>query len=285
MSHIQIIFFILGLLVGSFLNVCIYRLPRSLSIVSPPSACPGCNAPVRPWDNIPLVSYILLGGKCRNCRGLISLRYPFVEMLNGVLYWCVVTSFGIGWHVPLICTLVSALVVITFIDLDFQIIPDSITLPGILIGLLSASFLLPDPFTASETSSMHYAIGGKASACCLLPAAHYEIVGFKNSLAGLLSGGGLFYLIAEIGRRITKTDAMGGGDIKMMAMVGAFMGWKAILLTTFIGSLSGSIVGLFLMSVKGKGRQSRIPFGPFLSLGSLITLFFGNIILQWYFRH
>lgn len=279
MSHTQIIFFILGLLVGSFLNVCIYRLPRSLSIVSPPSACPGCNAPVRPWDNIPVVSYILLGGKCRNCRGLISLRYPFVELLNGALYWSVVTFFGLGWHVPLICTLVSALVVITFIDLDFQIIPDSITLPCTVIGLLSAPFLLPDPFTVREASSMHYAIGGKASAYCLLPTAYYEIVGFKNSLAGLLLGGGLFYLIAIVSR-----GGMGGGDIKMMAMVGAFMGWKAILLTTFIGSLSGSLVGIFLMVVKGKGRKSKIPFGPFLALGALATLFFGKVILQWYFR-
>ncbi len=266
MSPAQIIFFILGLIVGSFLNVCIYRIPRSLSIVNPPSACPGCNAPVRPWDNIPLVSYILLGGKCRNCKGQISFRYPLVELLNGVLYWSVVTSFGFGWHVPLICAFVSALVVITFIDLDFQIIPDSITLPGIIIGLLSASFLLPDPFIVHRF------------------ALSLSVVGFKNSLAGLLFGGGLFYLIAELGRRITKTDALGGGDIKMMALVGAFMGWKSILLTTFIGSLSGSLVGIFLMVAKGKGSKSRIPFGPFLALGALATLFFGNVILQWYFR-
>ncbi len=231
MSLAQIILFIVGLLVGSFLNVCIYRLPRSLSIVSPPSACPLCNAPVRPWDNIPLASYLLLGGKCRNCRGPISLRYPFVEFLNGLLYWAVVAFFGTGWHLPLVCMLVSALVVITFIDLDFQIIPDSITLPGVLIGLLSASFLFPDPFTVREASG--------------------AIVGFKNSLAGLLFGGGLFYMIAEIGRRMTKTDAMGGGDIKMMAMVGAFMGWKAVLLTTFVGSVTGSMVGVFLMVAKG----------------------------------
>src|SRR5208283_116764 len=218
MSHTQIIFFILGLIVGSFLNVCIYRLPRSLSIINPPSACPGCNAPVRPWDNIPLVSYILLGGKCRNCRGQISFRYPLVELLNGVLYWAAVTSFGLGWHVPLICAFVSALVVITFIDLDFQIIPDPITLPGIVIGLLSASFLLPDPF------------GVHRLAFSLQPSAlSLPIVGFMNALAGLLLGGGLFYLIALLSR-----GGMGGGDIKMMAMVGAFMGWKAVLLTTFI---------------------------------------------------
>ncbi|MGO9013965.1 MAG: prepilin peptidase [Dissulfurispiraceae bacterium] len=268
MSHTQIIFFILGLIVGSFLNVCIYRIPRSLSIISPPSACPGCDAPIRPWDNIPLVSYILLGGKCRSCGGPISLRYPLVELLNGVLYWSVVTSFGLGWHVLFICALVSSLVVITFIDLDFQVIPDSITLPGIVIGLLSASFVLPDPFSVHR------------SAFSLQPSVlSHSIVGFVNALTGLLLGGGLFYLIALISR-----GGMGGGDIKMMAMVGAFMGWKAIFLTTFIGSLSGSLVGIFLMVAKGKGRKSKIPFGPFLALGALATLFFGKVILQWYLR-
>lgn len=279
MISVQIIFFLLGLIVGSFLNVCIYRLPRSLSIVSPPSACPICNSPVKPWDNIPLLSYLVLGGRCRNCREPISLRYPVVEFLNGMLYWAVVRFFCIGWHIPLLLMLVSALVVITFIDLDFQIIPDSITLPGIVIGLLSASFLLPDPFLTRAVGSMHYVVSSKASAYCLLPTACYEIVGFKNSLAGLLFGGGLFYLIAVLSR-----GGMGGGDIKMMAMVGAFMGWKSIFLTTFIGSVTGSVVGIFLMIAKGKGRKSKIPFGPFLAIGALITLFFGNIILKWYFQ-
>ncbi len=266
MSYMQIIFFVLGLIVGSFLNVCIYRIPRSLSVVSPPSSCPRCNTPIKPWHNIPLVSYILLRGKCKNCGGPISFRYPLVELTNGILYWAVVTSFGIGWHVPLICMLVSALIVITFIDLDFQIIPDAMTLPGIAIGLLSASFIFPDPFIIQPS------------------AVDASIVGFANSLAGVLSGGGLFYLIAVIGRRMAKTDAMGGGDIKMMAMVGAFMGWKAVLLTTFAGSLSGALAGIFLIITRGKGGKSKIPFGPFLALGALVTLFYGNIILQWYLR-
>ncbi len=214
------------------------------------------------------MSYILLGGKCRSCGGPISLRYPLVELLNGVLYWSVVTSFGLGWHVLFICALVSSLVVITFIDLDFQVIPDSITLPGIVIGLLSASFVLPDPFSVHR------------SAFSLQPSVlSHSIVGFVNALTGLLLGGGLFYLIALISR-----GGMGGGDIKMMAKVGAFMGWKAIFLTTFIGSLSGSLVGIFLMVAKGKGRKSKIPFGPFLALGALATLFFGKVILQWYLR-
>ncbi|MBZ0156627.1 MAG: prepilin peptidase [Alphaproteobacteria bacterium] len=254
--------FFFGLIVGSFLNVCIYRLPRDISIVSPPSACPRCHTSIKPWENIPLVSYLFLRGRCRTCGERISLRYPLVELGNGLLYGAVFTVFGTGWHLPLLFVLVSAMLVITFIDLDFQIIPDMITLPGILIGLISASFILPDPF-------------GRTSAG---PADPVFIVGFTNSLAGLIAGGGLFYFIA-----VASRGGMGGGDIKMMAMVGAFMGWKSVLLTTFIGSLAGSVVGIFLMLFRGKGRKARIPFGPFLAFGSLVSLFFGGLILEWYF--
>lgn len=246
--------FIFGLVVGSFLNVCIYRLPRNMSVVRPSSACPSCNTPIKPWDNIPVLSYILLKGNCRKCGERISIRYPIVELMNGILYWIAFNYFGLGWHLPFLLSFISAMIVITFIDLDFQIIPDVITLPGIVIGLASAFFLLPDPFSLS-------------------------VVGFKNSIAGLFIGGGLFYLIAVLSR-----GGMGGGDIKLMAMVGAFMGWKAVFLTTFIGSLVGSLVGIFLMIFKGKGRKTKIPFGPFLAFGSIITLFFGRAILHWYFQ-
>lgn len=249
-----VIVFIFGIIVGSFLNVCIYRLPRNISIIRPSSACPSCNTPIKPWDNIPILSYILLRGKCRKCGESISLRYPMVELLNGLFYIAALNNFGLGWHLPFLFAFVSAMIVITLIDLDFQIIPDVITLPGIVIGMISASFLLPDPFNVS-------------------------VVGFKNSLIGFLLGGGLYYLIAVLSR-----GGMGGGDIKMMAMVGAFSGWKAVLLTTFIGSLVGSIFGIFLMVFKGKGRKTKIPFGPFLALGAIITLFWGGKILHWYFQ-
>ncbi len=261
MSYIGPALFILGLIVGSFLNVCIYRLPRNMSIIKPSSACPACNTPIKPWDNIPVLSYIFLRGKCRKCGEGISIHYPIVELLNAALYWSVLNSFGIGWHLPVLLAFASAMLVITFIDLDFQLIPDVITLPGIIIGLISASFLLPDPFSLQPS------------------ALSLSIVGFKNSIIGMLLGGGLFYLIAVLSR-----GGMGGGDIKMMAMVGAFMGWKAVFLTTFIGSLTGSIVGISLMVFKGKGRKTKIPFGPFLALGSVITLFFGRVILHWYFQ-
>ena len=253
----EIAIFIFGLIIGSFLNVCIYRLPREISIVSPSSACPACKNPIKPWDNIPLLSYIMLKGKCRNCGERISIRYPMVELLNGILYLLVLFFFGAGWHLLFLFAFVSAMIVITLIDIEFQIIPDVITLPGIIIGILSSSFLLPDPLLGINPSE--------------------TIVGFTNSLFGILLGGGLFYLIAVVSK-----GGMGGGDIKMMAMVGAFMGWKSVLLVTFIASLTGSIVGIFLILFKGKGRKAKVPFGPFLALGSIITLFFGGNIIRWY---
>ncbi len=265
----DVFFCILGLVIGSFLNVCIYRLPREKSIVVPSSACPWCQKPIKPWDNIPVLSYLLLRGKCRSCGEKISLRYPFVELLNGALYWATFKEFGMGWHLPFLFAFVSAMVVITFIDLDFQIIPDVISLPGTALGLLGASLFIPDPFadTLNPLSAMVKA----------------PVVGLGTSLLGLVIGFGMFYLIALVGKAMTKTDAMGGGDLKMMAMVGSFLGWKGVLLTTFFGSLSGSIIGIVLIAVKGKGKKTKIAFGPFLALGSLISLFFGGEIVRWYF--
>jgi leader peptidase (prepilin peptidase)/N-methyltransferase len=252
MISIGILFF--GLIIGSFLNVCIYRLPRNLSIVKPPSSCPKCDTKIRPWDNIPVLSYILLMGRCRSCGEKISIRYPLVEILNSILYFLAYIHFDFGWHLPFIFAFLSALIVITFIDIDYQIIPDLITIPGIGIGLIAGTFFMPDPLSIEFTS-----------------------IGFKNSFIGLLAGGGIFYLIAIVSR-----GGMGGGDIKMMAMIGAFLGWKSVLLTTFIGSLLGSIFGIFFMIFKKTGRKTKIAFGPFLALGAIITLFKGKEILYWY---
>lgn len=264
---------LIGLLVGSFLNVCIYRLPRHLSIVSPGSACPGCATPIRFYDNIPLISYILLRGRCRKCGARISGRYPLVEALNGLLYWSALSTFGIGWHLPLVCAFVSAMIVITFIDLDFQIIPDVVTLPGIGIGVLGAWLVLPDPFLS----------GGGAAIMQFSGVSHASpVLGPIQSVIGAVTGFCLFYAIAFVGSMIARTDALGGGDIKMMAMVGAFTGWKGVLLTTFIGSLVGSVIGVVLMLRRGMDRKARIPFGPFLAAGAVISLLYGGIIVNWY---
>jgi leader peptidase (prepilin peptidase)/N-methyltransferase len=255
-----LITFLFGSMVGSFLNVCIHRIPRDSSIILPPSRCPSCNAPIKACDNIPIISFILLGGRCRRCGTRISPRYPLVEALNALLYVLVLWRFGAAWHTPFLFAFCSAMIVITFIDLDFQIIPDSITLPGIVVGSIAGSLLLPDPFD------------------------RLSLLGFRESLIGLLSGGLVFFLIAEVSYRILRQEAMGGGDIKMMAMVGAFLGWKSVLLTTFAGSLLGSLIGIFFMVFKGTGRKTKIPFGPFLALGALISLFCGQEMLSFYLK-
>jgi len=254
-----ILLFVLGALIGSFLNVCIYRIPRNQSIIWPSSRCTSCHNPIRYYDNIPVFSYyFLLRGRCRSCKEKISGRYPFVEALNAFFYMLVFWRFGTGWISAVYCLLCSALIVITFIDFDFQIIPDRITLPGIPLGLIAGSFLLPDPFLRSTA------------------------LGYKASLIGALIGFSLFYLVAFLSIKILKKEGMGGGDIKIMAMLGAFLGWKAVILTTFLGSLFGSIIGIGLMVFRGREKGSLIPFGPFLALGALISLFFGQEILIWY---
>lgn len=247
--------FIVGSIIGSFLNVCIYRIPRNISIITPSSRCPSCNMPIKAIDNIPILSYIFLAGKCRECKAKISLRYPLVESLNAILYVLTLWRFGIEWYTLVYFILCSSLIVITFIDIDFQIIPDRITIPGIFIGLIAGSLFLPDPFM------------------------RYSVLGFKSSIIGFTIGGTIYYAIAVISK-----GGMGGGDIKMMAMVGSFMGWKSVLLTTFIGSLTGSLFGLFLMIFKGKGRKTKVPFGPFLAIGTFITLFYGQELLDLYLK-
>lgn len=242
--------FILGTIIGSFLNVCIHRLPMDQSVVLPSSYCPNCQTRIRPLDNIPILSFLALRGRCRFCRTPISWRYPLVEGINGAGYALLLWKFGLGWPTLIYALLFSALLVVTFIDLDRQIIPNEITLPGIVIGVAAAGLVLPQ--------------------------------GFWNSLIGLFLGGGLFYLVADLSQRILKQEGMGGGDIKLIAMIGAFLGWQSVLLTIFIGAFLGAVVGLFLILVRGQGRRTPIPFGPFLSVAAVTSLFWGNEILLWY---
>jgi len=246
------IVFIVGLLIGSFLNVCIYRLPREESIVFPASHCPACNKPVKPYDNIPVLSFIFLRGKCRSCGLPISWQYPLVELLHGLGYVFILYQFGFSWPTLVYCLFFSSLVVVTFIDLSHQIIPDVITLPGMVLGLITGSTILP--------------------------------LGPFRSFVGLIVGGGIFYLIAVLSVVILKKEGMGGGDIKLIAMMGAFIGWKGVLLTIFLAALSGSVSGILLISLKGRNRSEPIPFGPFLVLGALVSLFWGSGILGWYLQ-
>lgn len=243
---LPLVFFLLGTCIGSFLNVCIFRLPLNESIIFPSSHCPNCNNKLRPYDNIPLMSFFLLRGKCRFCRTKISWQYPLIELTTGLLFALAAIRFGVQWNTLIALVLISASLVISVIDLKIQIIPNVISLPGILLGLLAS--LLP-------FSSVH----------------------FLNALYGMLLGGGLFYLVAVLSR-----GGMGGGDIKLIAMFGAFLGWQNCLVTIFLAVLLGSIVGIGLMLLKRKGRKDPIPFGPFLCIGALISFFYGQEILHWY---
>jgi len=236
--------------VGSFLNVCICRLPRGESIITPGSHCPHCQTPIRFYDNIPLVSYLFLGGKCRYCKGNISFQYPLVEGITALSSFLLFVRFGLSWSYLFYFIFVAGLIVITGIDLFHQIIPDVISLPGIGLGLL-ASLIIPH-------------------------------LTFLNSLMGILLGGGSLFLVATLYQWLFKREGMGGGDVKLLAMIGAFLGWKAVILTILLSSLIGSISGVIIMVLKGKDFKYAIPFGPFLSLGAAISLFYGERIITWY---
>ncbi len=241
---------IFGALVGSFLNVCILRLPKEESIVWPGSHCPQCKKPIKFYDNIPLMSYFLLRGKCRYCKGSISLQYPLVEGITALSSLFLVMKFGPSLSFFIYFIFVAALIVITVIDLYHQIIPDLISLPGIAVGLLLS---LINPY-----------------------------ITFFNSLIGILLGGGSLFLVATLYQWFFKREGMGGGDVKLLAMIGAFLGWKAVILTILLSSLVGSIIGVTIMFLKGKDFKYAIPFGPFLSLGAAISLFYGYDIINWY---
>jgi leader peptidase (prepilin peptidase)/N-methyltransferase len=242
--------FIFGLVIGSFLNVCIHRLPSSQSIVHPRSRCPQCGHLIRVYDNIPVLSYLILGGRCRDCGARISLRYPVVELLSGAFAAMAVARFGLGWQALLMYALIAAFLVITFIDLDHRIIPDVITLPGIPIGL-AASF---GPGMISPL----------------------------ESLVGILAGGGSLFLVAWGYQLVTKREGMGGGDIKLLAMIGAFIGWKGVLLTIFIASLTGTLAGMALIFRRRGDMKLAVPFGPFLAVGAIAYLFMGPELMSWY---
>jgi leader peptidase (prepilin peptidase) / N-methyltransferase len=260
-----------GLIVGSFLNVCIARIPLESSIISPPSHCPRCNTPIRWYDNIPLVSFAVLRGRCRTCGQRISWRYPLVELLNGLLFLWAIFEFGFTGEAILVMALCSTLVVITFIDLDHQIIPDVITYPGMVIGLGVAPF-----FMSTLAVPLSFGLG------TVLPPMGQYGTAFLNAFIGLVLGGAPLYLIGLLWEKLRKVEAMGGGDVKYMSMVGSFLGWKGAFLTIMLGAVSGSIVGVALILLKKHQADKVIPFGPFLAFGTLLTLFKGPEIIAWY---
>jgi len=241
--------FIFGAAIGSFLNVCIFRLPAETSIIKPGSRCPKCLHPLRFYDNIPLMSYILLRGKCRDCGAKISWRYPLVELITALLALLLFMKFGLTLNLLIFFIFTAVLIVITFIDLDHQIIPDVITLPGIPLFFLAAVFLVKE-------------------------------VTWRDALLGLLIGGGMLFVIALVYELITKREGMGGGDIKLLAMIGGFLGWKSLMFILLFSSFSGAIIGITAMIINKQDMKYAVPFGPFLSAAAVAYLFWGDAFMR-----
>jgi leader peptidase (prepilin peptidase)/N-methyltransferase len=240
---------LLGLMVGSFLNVCIYRLPKGVSIVFPPSSCPSCGAAIRWYHNVPVLGWVALRGKCASCRAPISVRYPIVEATTCGVFVLHAIVIGPEWLLAVRLAFAAALIVLFAIDLEHQILPDVITLPGIVLGFL-ASLVLPP--------------------------------GWQSSAIGILLGGGLPWALAEAYYRVRGVEGLGFGDVKMLAMIGAVLGWPLMLLTLLLASLCGALVGGTLIAF-GKGdRQLRLPFGTFLAVAAMIAGLFGQRLVDWY---
>lgn len=250
-SLITVYVFFVGLALGSFINVCVYRIPLRKSIVKPPSACPKCHKRIKFYDNIPVASYLLLRGRCRHCQAAISWEYPFVETMTGLLCVGLFIKYGFTFQFVGLFLFSMTLVVISFIDLHHRIIPDILSLSGIPAGWAFSLF-------TGHTF-------------------------WLDSLIGSAAGGGALFLVAFVYERLTGREGMGGGDIKLLAMIGAWMGWIPLPFIVLISSFTGAIVGGIFILLAGKGAKFRIPFGPFLSFGALIYLFFGLRLTSWYF--
>jgi leader peptidase (prepilin peptidase) / N-methyltransferase len=250
-TFFQILFFVLGAVIGSFLNVVIYRIPRDKSIVHPRSSCPSCGTPIKFYDNIPFLSYLTLRGRCRKCGQHISIRYLLVETITALVFAACVHIFGFTVDLPVALVFVCLLIVISFIDLDFMIIPDILSLGGLLLGI-ALSFFRPD-------------------------------FSFVTSLLGVLLGGGLLFVIAKSYELLRKKEGLGGGDIKLLGMIGAYWGVKGVVFSLVAGSLVGTAVGVPLMLIKRENTQYALPFGPFLSLGALLYTIAGDALIHGFF--
>ena len=250
-----ILSFIFGCIIGSFLNVVIYRIPRGKSILKPAfSFCPSCGTKIRWYDNIPIVSFFLLGGKCRKCKSKINLRYTLIEFLTGTASLITYLKTGFSIEYFFLFTFLSLMIAITFIDYDFKIIPDELNLIGFLSGILYSFFRID-----------------------------FTIV---DSIIGALTGAGTLWMIGYIYLKMRKIEGLGFGDVKMMAFVGAYLGWFGSLFTIFFSSFIGAIAGIigaYYLKASDKGKF-EIPFGPFLAISATIYIFFGDIIKEWYFR-
>jgi leader peptidase (prepilin peptidase)/N-methyltransferase len=270
-AFLSVVVGVFGALIGSFLNVVIHRVPREESIAFPASHCPSCGTAIRPYDNIPVVSWAVLRGRCRSCRAPISARYPAVELLTAVLFALTYLfhSGGLTLSLPFDLAFVAAILALIFIDAEHMILPNVITYPGAVLALV-ARVVVPNLYGVAS-------LGGVQTQ--LRP----WLVSFGGALLGALVGGGFLWLVGWIWERWRGVEAMGLGDVKMMFMVGAFLGWPLTLLTIFVGVLTGSVAGVAVMArSKERDMQMMLPFGIFLGAGALVSLFFGTAIIDWY---
>ena len=265
-------FFILfGLIIGSFLNVCISRLPADESIILPNSRCPKCDRAIKPYDNIPVISYLLLNGKCRLCKAPISWQYPVVEVLTAVTFWMTYAMVGLQVKTAVLLVFFSAIIVLIFIDLNHRILPDVITLRGTVVGLLLSLLVPVEDGTARFLSLL---MG--------FPIGHPILLSFLDSLIGASVCGGFLWGVAEIYYRIRKVEGLGFGDVKLMGMVGAFLGVRLALLTIMLGSFMGAVVGLLYIKFAGKDSRYELPFGSFLGVAAIIVALRGAQVIGQY---
>jgi leader peptidase (prepilin peptidase)/N-methyltransferase len=270
--------FLFGAIIGSFLNVVIHRVPLEESVVFPNSACPKCQNPIKSYDNIPIFSWLILGGKCRNCKNPISARYPAVELLTALMFVLVYWQIGFVWYLPVCLVFVAAMISLVFIDSEHMILPDVITYPllffAIIVRVVFPIIYQTEFFPDTKIFPLNV----------IDPSIPTWLVSLFGAFLGGLIGGGSLWLVGEIWKRLRGVEAMGFGDVKMMFGVGALLGWQLTFLTIFLGALTGSIIGVFLMAKdRENGLQAKIPFGIFLGIGAVISLLFGEKLIIWYF--
>ncbi len=267
---------VFGAVIGSFLNVVIHRVPLEESVVFPNSRCPSCGGAIAFYDNIPVLSWVMLGAKCRSCKERISIRYPAVELLTAVLFAGVAWHAGLSAALPFDLVFTAALLALVFIDAEHMILPNVITYPGIVfavIARITIPYLTGTPHFDDLPSLQHGALAD-------MP---IWVVSLAGALIGALIGGGSLWLMGWTWEKLRGIEAMGLGDVKMMFMVGAYLGWRLTILTIFVGVLTGSLIGIMLMARKGeRNMQMLLPFGVFLGLGAVAALLFGAPLVEWY---
>jgi len=269
--------FAFGSAIGSFLNVVIHRVPNDESIVFPNSACPKCGNGIKVYDNIPILSWLFLRGKCRNCKEPISIRYPFVELLTALVFILVYWKIGFSPFLPVVLVFAAVMISLIFIDAEHMILPNVITYP-LLVSALVVRVLFPVVVATNYFSDL---VRYPLDKLTPYPLWAVSIIG---AVLGALAGGGSLWLVGEIWKRLRGVEAMGLGDVKMMFGVGALLGWRLTLLAIFIAAFTGAVAGVGLIALRrDKDLQGQIPFGIFLGLGSLLALLFGDQIIQWYF--